>query len=118
MKNQNSFCGVNCESCPVFAATKNDDNEYREKISREWGLHYKREFTLKDINCHGCKSEKIFKLCKFCDIKPCNIEKGIQSCSECDFYPCERIERFQKSFEKNRDIFSIKKMKSKRILWI
>ena len=70
------------------------------KLAEEWGEMYSRNFKIEDMECLGCKSEKVFMLCSKCDIKSCNENKGIERCSKCDDYPCSRIEKFYEWQEK------------------
>jgi hypothetical protein len=57
------YCGLNCESCPVLIAKKNDDNDLRVKTATEYSELY-REFLggrivkREDMNCSGCPSER------------------------------------------------------------
>lgn len=89
-----SYCGVKCESCKVFIATKNSDNSLKHIIAKEWGRLYKRQFTIEEIYCEGCKSNKVFCMCVKCDIRDCNTEKNIHNCSICNVYPCDRMIKF------------------------
>jgi len=35
-----AMCGLDCGSCAAFIATKNNDNELREKTAKEWTERY------------------------------------------------------------------------------
>ncbi len=63
------YCGLNCEECPVFVATANNDNGLRQKTAREWSKLYagqlveysgKNSLSPEDMNCSGCQSESGF----------------------------------------------------------
>ncbi len=58
-----SYCGLICQTCPIYLASKETDKKRKEKIIYEiidkckelYGLEYKFE----DINdCDGCKSDR------------------------------------------------------------
>lgn len=96
-----AYCGINCETCDTYIATKNSDNSMKLLIAEKWGNMYNKEFCVDEIYCEGCKSDKLFAVCSGCDIKKCNIDKKIQCCRECDSHPCDRIQRFYKYQEDN-----------------
>ncbi len=84
------YCGLNCETCDAFIATKNNNNDLREKLAKEWSEMYQTEIKAKDVNCTGCKSDGVkIAHCSNCEVRSSNIAKGYSSCSECKEYPCE-----------------------------
>jgi hypothetical protein len=91
---RSSYCGVNCEKCPVYIATMADDDSLRADTAKKWGAMYKREFKISEINCLGCKSGMLFGLCSQCDISLCNKNKNITNCADCPDFQCDRIKRF------------------------
>ena len=56
-KNDLGYCGLNCEDCPVFIATANDDDALRQKTAQEWSKLYAeylgKDLKLEDVNCKG-----------------------------------------------------------------
>ena len=93
-----SYCGLICENCPIYLATREADKKKKENIVYEiiskcktyYGIDYKFE----DINdCDGCKSVsgRLFFACNNCKIKKCAIEKGIDNCAYCNEYACEEL---------------------------
>lgn len=94
-----SYCGVNCHKCPVYEATIHESLSLKQKVAKEWGLLYKRNFEPNDMICNGCKSDQQFGLCQKCDIKVCNSVKGNDHCKVCMEYPCERIQKFESYLE-------------------
>jgi hypothetical protein len=88
-------CGLNCDKCPVFIATANDDDTLRQKTAKEWlclyadilkeiGIH---ELKPEDINCNGCRSERnLFVGCVNCPIRKCCKDKNITTCASCNEY--------------------------------
>jgi hypothetical protein len=84
-------CGLNCEGCPVFIATANDDDQLRQKTAEEWSGLYSEYIgkTVKseDMNCKGCWSESIvFIGCSNCMIRECCHERDIETCACCNEY--------------------------------
>ena len=100
MDNLIAYCEINCNSCSLYIATVNKDVSLKMEVATNWGKMYNRIFKIEDMECLGCKSKKVFMLCKKCDIKSCNENKAIETCSQCDNYPCNRIEKFHKWQEK------------------
>ena len=95
------YCGVNCETCPVFTATVNDDEELRRKTFEEWSKLYagyigKDDLAPKDMNCTGCRSETdVFAGCLNCPIRRCSSEKNYATCADCEKYAtCDMLNGF------------------------
>ena len=99
-----AMCGLDCNFCPAFIATKNNDNNLREKTAREWTARYKSQnkssVKPEDINCLGCLSKKgpIYQNCLRCEIRKCGFAKGIKNCKECEDYMCDKLIEIQKHF--------------------
>lgn len=96
-----SYCGLICETCPIYLATreKDDDKRYdmRAEITREIKKLYGEEYKPEDItDCDGCKTEsgRLFSGCKNCHMRKCARRKGVENCAYCDEYACEKIEKF------------------------
>ncbi len=83
-----SVCGLLCETCTVFIATK-EDPERLKKLSGLLGI------PEDEIRCFGCRSGKKFGPCADCFFAPCAEGKGISFCSECDSFPCKELIEFQ-----------------------
>jgi hypothetical protein len=95
------YCGLNCNYCPVFIATKTNNEQLKEKIAREWSLFYVEhigiELTANNIHCNGCKanSKGCFIGCIHCVIRHCCSSKKYNTCAECNKYEkCRIINRF------------------------
>jgi hypothetical protein len=94
-------CGLNCLSCPIYLATREENKEKkigkRKEILRLIKEHYGLDFKLIDItDCDGCTADtgRLFSTCKGCTIRKCAIEKKLGSCAYCDEYICEKLEEF------------------------
>lgn len=94
------YCGLNCEDCPVFIASANDDDKLRQKTAMEWSGLYSEylgsELKPEDMNCRGCRTqESLFVGCMGCPIRKCSREKNILTCADCDEYEkCEILNGF------------------------
>ena len=97
-----AYCGLDCDSCSAFIATKNNDDELRRKTAEEWTRDYSQYFggrilKAEDMNCCGCRSEAkaLFIGCSMCPIRKCAKEKGVRSCAYCrKLDSCEMIKGF------------------------
>lgn len=94
------YCGLNCETCPIFVATVNDDDPLRQKTLEEWsklyGAYIGKQLELDDINCTGCLSnDRVFVGCSNCSIRKCCQEKKFVTCASCnDYDTCEMLNGF------------------------
>jgi hypothetical protein len=50
------YCGLDCEQCGAFIATRNDDDALRAKVAEEWARQYNAPIKPEHINCTGCLS--------------------------------------------------------------
>jgi len=90
-----AYCGLDCGKCDAFIATQAEDLERKKKIAERWTRELKTEFTLPDIDCDGCRSQRISGWCqRICLIRPCAEKRGIETCAYCSDYQCENLERF------------------------
>ena len=93
------MCGLECNTCEAFIATKNNDDELRKKIAEEWTERYKIDPPLKleDINCQGCLSQDglLYKNCLVCEVRKCGFDKEIKNCKECKDYKCDKLIELQ-----------------------
>ena len=89
-KPEKSYCGLACEVCDAFVATKDNDNQLKAQVAARWSRLYNRTIEAGDVFCRGCKSlgtQGIY--CQtMCRIKPCCREKGFDTCAPCPEFPC------------------------------
>lgn len=92
-------CGIDCDKCNAFIATKNDDNSLREATAKEWSVQYNHAFKPEDINCSGCREDgaKIGH-CNVCTVRKCAISKNLTHCGECPQFPCKVLSDFLSIF--------------------
>ena len=88
-----AFCGLDCEKCEAFIATKNDDDELRRKVAKLWSELNQVEITPEMINCEGCRTDGVKTV--FCDslcrIRQCAMGKGFETCGDCtELEKCEK----------------------------
>ena len=102
----NSYCGVDCDQCPLLQAGKVKGKE-RKRIQLEaqksWSKVLSYEINEEELLCLGCKSNVKYQKCMNCDIEKCCKEKKLDNCFECSEYPCQRIMEFKKYIDKNRN---------------
>jgi len=91
-----SYCGIECDDCPLMIVTLEDDQEQLEMTARwvrqEWNVS---EATWENIRCEGCKGDGIkADLCVNCTIRNCVMSKGLDHCAECESYlNCRKLKR-------------------------
>jgi hypothetical protein len=98
MEENLAYCGLICEKCPIYLATREADKDRQYKmrtdIAREIKKHYGREIKPEDVgDCDGCKTEGGRLFCTDCQIRICATEKGLANCAYCHDYPCEALEK-------------------------
>jgi len=85
MKQLIGYCGLDCEHCDTYIATKNDDNELRIKTAKLWSELNHVEITPEMINCSGCRMNgiKTYFCEAMCEIKKCAEGKSFETCADC-----------------------------------
>jgi hypothetical protein len=96
-----SYCGLVCNTCPIYLATRESDTgeqmKKRTEIARICKEQYGMNLELSDItDCDGCCTETggIFSGCRKCVIRECAREKAIETCAHCSEYSCRKLETF------------------------
>ncbi|MBN1984466.1 MAG: DUF3795 domain-containing protein [Chitinivibrionales bacterium] len=94
-----AYCGLLCNECPAFIATKTNDNEKRKTVAAEWSKLFQVNLQSDEINCVGClsKKEPLFNHCKVCEIRSCSQNKELDNCAGCSDYPCSKLDFIFKS---------------------
>ena len=98
MEENLEYCGLVCEKCAIYLATREPDEEKRYQmrvdIAKEIKKYYNQEIKPEDINdCDGCKAETGRIFSGDCKIRKCVIDKEIENCAYCNDYPCEQLEK-------------------------
>ena len=90
-----AYCGLDCAKCDAYQATQDDDIELKKKTAERWSKELDTAFSIDDITCDGCKSERVSGWClRICKIRPCAENKGISTCASCSEYTCDELDRF------------------------
>jgi hypothetical protein len=83
-----AVCGLYCNACTLFIATKEDP-------ARLKGLAARYQLSEEAIKCYGCRSIKRGPYCEKCKMFACAAERGIDFCIACAEYPCNDFKKFQ-----------------------
>jgi hypothetical protein len=93
-----AYCGLNCQTCPIYLATRTaDENEQaqmRNEIARLCREHYGVNYSPEDISdCDGCFADtgRLFVGCRDCPIRKCALERGVKTCADCGQYVCANL---------------------------
>jgi len=77
-----TYCGLICSTCPIYLATRQEDDEEQTKmrveIARLCREQYGMDYAPEDItDCDGCctHSGRLFSACKSCLIRKCARDK-------------------------------------------
>ena len=93
-----AFCGLQCDKCPAFIAKRDNNQELREKTSKEWSSG---DFQIEpdQVNCDGCHSDgELLVSSTNCNVRNCAIEKSYDTCADCSDYPCaDKLETLWKN---------------------
>lgn len=99
-----AYCGLTCQTCPIYLATKQENKEERARMKAEIVKlckgHYGINYKLEDItDCDGCQAEedRLFSASKNCSIRKCAREKELENCAFCTEYACGKLEAFFKT---------------------
>ena len=85
MKRLIAICGLDCEKCDAYIATKNNDQALREKTAKLWAELNNAPILPEQINCEGCRMDgaKTIFCSSLCEIRKCAVAKGFKTCGEC-----------------------------------
>jgi hypothetical protein len=96
-----AYCGLSCQACPIYLATRQGNKEEQAKmrveILRLCKEQYGMDYVLEDISdCDGCQTDgdRLFSQCKNCPIRQCAREKELENCAYCTEYACGKLEAF------------------------
>lgn len=93
-----SICGLKCNTCDAYIATRDNDDKKRAETAAVWSKMYDADLKPEAINCGGCTSGDgvLFQHCTVCEIRKCGLARGVVNCAHCDDYACEKLEEFFK----------------------
>ena len=80
-----AYCGLDCEKCDAYIATKNNDQALREKTAKLWSELNKVPILPEHINCEGCRvnGKKTVYCESLCQIRQCALKKAMTTCGNC-----------------------------------
>ena len=80
-----AICGLDCEKCDAYIATKNNDQALREKTAKLWAELNNAPILPEHINCDGCRANgrKTVFCDRLCHIRQCSLSKGFETCGNC-----------------------------------
>lgn len=86
-----TYCGLYCGACSILLSynTGNMDS-LAEYFSNELKVGRPQ------MECCGCKSDKVFFNCRDCSIKACARDKNVEHCIDCKDYPCSMFDEIKK----------------------
>ena len=78
-------CGLNCEKCDAYIATKNNDEALREKTAKLWSDLNHTTILPEQINCAGCHADGVKTVfCEnICAVRKCALQQGFATCGDC-----------------------------------
>jgi hypothetical protein len=95
-----AYCGSPCNTCAIYLATKENNDEKKNKmrieIAQQIKEHYGQDCKAEDVtDCDGCKAEggRLFSGSEKCEIRKCAKGKGIENCAHCSEYACEKLKK-------------------------
>ena len=85
MKKMIGYCGLDCEHCDAYIATKTNDQALREKTAKYWSEMNHVTILPEHINCEGCRVDgvKTYYCSNMCEIRKCAVAKGFETCRDC-----------------------------------
>ena len=89
-----AYCGLDCEKCDAFIATKNNDQALRERTAKLWSELNNAPILPEHINCEGCRVDgvKTFFCQTLCAVRKCAVGKGVGTCGDCaEMESCQKI---------------------------
>ena len=98
-----AYCGLVCQGCPIYWATRETDESKKVKmkadIVRICKEHYGygEDFTPEYVtDCDGCRTEggRLFSGCEKCEIRKCARQRELEYCAYCNEYACEKLQQF------------------------
>jgi len=98
MEETMGYCGLICQTCPIYVATRQNDpkkkHEMRVEIARQIEEIYGQKNSAEDIgDCDGCKAETGRRFSTGCEVRQCAIDKQIENCAYCSEYACDKLEK-------------------------
>jgi hypothetical protein len=88
-----AYCGLDCDACNAFIATRDNNEALRATTATEWSKMFDHEFKPEEIHCTGCAGDGRHVV--FCDtmcaVRKCAQERKVTSCGACAEYGCATL---------------------------
>lgn len=82
-----SYCGLECENCPLLKASVANDVPAKKDIHEKWKWKekYGIEFDAEKVFCFGCKPDGKPRSVAVaaCTTRACATDRGLESCLQC-----------------------------------
>jgi hypothetical protein len=84
-------CGLDCDKCRAYIATRTNDWTLADEIAVAWSNPEEGTYAANDIWCDGCHSDRLHGFCLRCPVRLCARERKLTNCGVCDEYPCGKL---------------------------
>jgi hypothetical protein len=85
-------CGLDCWVCRAYIATKSNDRKLATEIAKLWSNAIEGTYTVDDIWCDGCHSNRLHGFCAKCPVRICANGRRLRNCGECTDYSCDKLD--------------------------
>ena len=87
-----AYCGLDCGKCRAFIATKTNNQKLAGEIAKLWSNSIEGIYTVDDIWCDGCNSNRLHGFCAKCPVRICANNRRLENCGECPDYLCDKLQ--------------------------
>ncbi len=93
-----SYCGLQCHTCPIYLATRIEDDAERRRVRTRIAEQCREVYGValgpeEITDCDGCRTGGwLFTGCATCRVRKCAQEKNLTTCAECAEYPCAELQ--------------------------
>lgn len=103
-----AFCGLDCEDCPAYRATRSRDPAALETVLVYWRETLDLpDLALADVVCDGCQADgQLNSSCRHCTVRSCAQVQGVPSCAYCADYPCADLQRLLANCDRQHGFFA------------
>lgn len=90
-----AYCGLDCEQCEAFIATRKNDDAMRAMVAEKWARQFGAPIKPEHINCTGCMSAgaKTYYCDQLCEVRKCAVQKSVGTCAGCSDFACPALEK-------------------------
>ena len=97
-ENSIGCCGHDCARCITYLATVRSDDRLREQAQAFYRDTFHTDLPLDAFHCLGCRSDKVFVLCRECPFTACADRRGISHCKDCAEHPCPALAAYTEKY--------------------